>query len=670
MTVRGMEGEAMKNGRGWRSAGSCFEHAVLVVVAVAAAGRMPLAATYHVSPAGSDTAAGSASHPFRTIQRAADEAQAGDTVLVAPGVYRERVAPPRGGEAGRPIVFRSAERHAAVLKGSERWEPNWESHGGEIWSGVVEDELFSDTAHIDAANPFAVPLASTPWGRDGYPEHERHRRGERGGNASADPDVIYTLGQVFVDGAMLRQVPLRRELDATPGTWHYDATAHRLYLHGPAGGPHGRVVEITTRRRIFAPHERGLGHIHVEGFVMEHCGNQYPTDFWVKAAPQWQQAGALGTRGGHHWTIRGNVIRLAQGVGLDLGVEGHPEADLEHGGRPRPASAGHHVVEDNLIVHNGGAGTAGYLARDLVVRRNVVVGNNLLRFHGKKRWESAGIKLHSPHGSLIEANVIVGNHSCPGLWLDQGAGNGTRIVDNAIVGHDTGLDIEIGRGRDAVATGNVIADNGVGIAFREAGGVRVIDNLIVSRSGTAVKNANDPKRPGDWTSGPIQVTGNVIAGAMLVAVVPPGSGRSEARSFDGNVYAPSAEVEPPFFIAGSGRMGFRDWRQYWLELNGPEGSDGRSVVASGFACSLDRRSGVATFTPGFDREAWRNATGLRDAAAPPRFADGAFQEFATGCDTIRLWPADISVVFPDPWAVPPGLTPAAAGPIVSSGTTP
>lgn len=344
-----------------------------------------VAETLHVSPSGDDAAAGTAAAPFRTVQRAAEAAQPGDTVLVAPGIYRERVAPPRGGVAGKPIVFRSVERHRAVIKGSDEWRPRWRHETGSIWSGEVDPAMFTDTSHVDGANPFEIPLSSTPWGREGRPEHERHLRKEHGGVPGADPDLVYSLGQVFVDGVLLRQAATRPEVEAQPGAWWYDRGRRQLVVHftgdGPKqGGPDGRLVEIATRRRIFAPHERGLGHIEIDGFVFEHCGNQYPTNFWMEQHPAWQQAGAVGTRCGHHWTIRHNIIRLAGSVGLDLGKEGHPTTDLETGGRRQPGGVGHHMVEDNWILDNGCAGTAGYLATNLVLRRNVVMGNNRLRF--------------------------------------------------------------------------------------------------------------------------------------------------------------------------------------------------------------------------------------------------------------------------------------------------
>jgi len=80
-----------------------------------------LAATYYVSPSGSDSWNGSSSTPFRSIQRAADIVNPGDTVIVKPGAYTGGSSYifklSRSGAASQPIVFKSETKWGAVLDG-------------------------------------------------------------------------------------------------------------------------------------------------------------------------------------------------------------------------------------------------------------------------------------------------------------------------------------------------------------------------------------------------------------------------------------------------------------------------------------------------------------------------------------------------------------------------
>jgi hypothetical protein len=69
----------------------------------------------HVSLQGNDSAEGTASAPWKTIQHACDQAKAGDTILVAPGLYKEKVIVERSGTAGRPIVLKGEP--GAIISG-------------------------------------------------------------------------------------------------------------------------------------------------------------------------------------------------------------------------------------------------------------------------------------------------------------------------------------------------------------------------------------------------------------------------------------------------------------------------------------------------------------------------------------------------------------------------
>ena len=103
--------------------------------------------------------------PFQTISQAAAPAEPGDEVLVGPGVYRERVNPPRGGSGpdGR-IVYRSEVPGGAVITGAEPLG-QWEHYQGDVWVTRVDNQIFGDynpyTTCIQGDRYFALPSLHT-----------------------------------------------------------------------------------------------------------------------------------------------------------------------------------------------------------------------------------------------------------------------------------------------------------------------------------------------------------------------------------------------------------------------------------------------------------------------------------------------------------------------------
>ena len=91
---------------------SCSAVALIAAPAASAAGCDRVA-----SPAGSDTAAGSAAAPFRSAQKLVDSLTAGQTGCLRAGTYTQNVKVSRGGSASAPVVLRSWPTEKATLVG-------------------------------------------------------------------------------------------------------------------------------------------------------------------------------------------------------------------------------------------------------------------------------------------------------------------------------------------------------------------------------------------------------------------------------------------------------------------------------------------------------------------------------------------------------------------------
>lgn len=598
--------------------------------------------TYYVSASeGDDHNDGSYVAPFKTIQKGADSAYPGDTIYVLEGVYRERVAPPRGGSSGSPIVYMAEPGKEVYIKGSDLWSPSWSNVSGRVYSAVPPDSIFNDDVYVDHKNPFMIPVSSTPYGLEGRPEYNR-------GVAGADAGLVLRIGQVFVDGCLLTQKGYLSDVYNEENSWYVDTTSLTIYIHFPDYRPERHEVEISTRRRIFAPHLRQLGYIEVNGFILEHCGNQYPTNFWSEEENQ--QAGALGTRSGHHWTIKNNIIRFAHGPGLDFGNEGGQYQDLEVGSNGDAWNSGYHVIDSNYITNNGAGGTAAYFPRNVRFTNNVVQHNNNLHFDGYKRWETAGVKMHGPSKAIISNNLIRDNYSGWGLWLDQGSGNNTRVQGNLIIGHEIGFDLEIGNAYSdkLIFDNNVLINNDIGIGSRESGGVTTLNNIIINSVDYGLENTVDSTRVGGWESDYHHHYNNIfLNNTKHVGVVAPDYYRTADRRFEYNVYDGADSADLFEIYHGTSVTNFSDWKSAWSAYNGGDDwtYDSSSILTDSISYLFNLSTFELTIVANLDFDSLNilqhdslnidffGETIPSDSTAIP----GPFQDLVQGSNVFDLW---------------------------------
>jgi parallel beta-helix repeat protein len=415
-------------------------------------------------PNAADHNPGTDAYPFATINKAAILAEPGDTVLVYSGVYRERIAPARSGTAEQPILYRVAPQQQVYVKGSDLWNPAWEDMGDHIYYGALDPTAFETV--LDPAygfgekksifNPYARALRKAPHG------------------------LKLSLGQLFVNGEQLLEVDRLEHLQRIPGSWMVREDRSGLMVHFPdSKAPQDvELIELTTRSRVFAPYQRGLSYIQIDGFHFEHGATNFPDLFWAKNGSP--QAGIVGCRGGNHWTITNCTIRYGKSLGLDIGSEG--PIDYDGLDQPPAEGSGYHLIRNNHISDNGCGGMAGINSHGTRIIGNIIERNNNL---GYTSPEIGGIKLHFFIGGLIEGNLIQDNYAY-GIWLDNEWHN-SRVTRNVILANEkAGIFMELGYGPiliDNNVIGHTLAYSGFGLYSHDAAGITFAHNLVFFNAG-------------------------------------------------------------------------------------------------------------------------------------------------------------------------------------------
>ncbi len=384
-----------------------------------------MGATYFVDqhhPAAEDRNDGSESKPWKTIDRAARGAQAGDTILIQSGIYREKVTIAASGTAEKPIRFQAAPMADVVVTGADLLS-RWQRENG-------------------TRNIFSTPWLHhfIDWSKThAHPDDDFHR-------------LIGRCEQVFVLGSPLRQVLKHDEL--AMGTFFADLEAKRLYIWTPNDRDPGKIpgtIEASSRdllwdckgdyvqtcglhfRYAANPAQHGAGvfsgnHDEVEDCTFEQTngvGASFTgTDIIVRRCT-FQDNGQMG-----FGAARAHRLLLSECIICNNNVKGF-DRNWEAGGDKivltRGAviercqflrNRGHGIwfdigneqceVRNCLIADNQDAGIFDEISFGLHAHDNVVVRNGLANTPGM--WgASGGICLSSSPNSVIERNLLIAN---------------------------------------------------------------------------------------------------------------------------------------------------------------------------------------------------------------------------------------------------------------------
>lgn len=422
--------------------------------------------TFYVAqgqPGASDENPGTEDRPWKTIGRAARTLEPGDRVIVHEGMYREWVAPERGGAGpGNMIVYQAAPGETVVLSGSEPLSGDWTP------SAVADEPAVEKAWMIDlpveklgAYNPFAeinvTPMLMTFFGatakRQGWDQ----------------PPYSLPRGLVFQDGRRLRQVAERRELADSAGTYWVEPGGKRVHVWPfDDRNPGDATFEISARPFAFSPKQAGLGFIRVDGFIIQHVANCFPMP----------QQGAISTKQGHHWIIANNVIRQVNALGLDYGWRQTYMPQTVPPDTPALAGVGT-IVRRNTFRECGVCSMQGLGMVCGLIEDNWV--EDCCWHDVEKLWEAAAMKLHWDKHVLIRRNVVHRTTGAPGIWVDHSNTN-CRVTENVVVGVRSanygGIFFEASYKPNLIDRNIVWGCEAHGVYQHNCGDLTIVNNLI------------------------------------------------------------------------------------------------------------------------------------------------------------------------------------------------
>jgi hypothetical protein len=249
--------------------------ALLIGALAVVGGGSPVQAastTYYVSVSGNDSNPGTETQPFRTVQRAANVINAGDTVIVENGTYtgtgvgtacasstvRPVVCLSRGGTSSAWVTFRARNPLAARIDG----QANTSTHGF---------YFLSDANYIRIEGFDVFGMGNPTKGSAGFLIYSGGHDVVIAHNAIHDigrlcTDHIYGMSGVYIQNARVtvegnRIYDIGRfaagESGCSPTTTNYQNHDHGLYINGGNDGdaPGARDIRVSNNR--FSNLQRG-----------------------------------------------------------------------------------------------------------------------------------------------------------------------------------------------------------------------------------------------------------------------------------------------------------------------------------------------------------------------------------------------------------------------------
>lgn len=381
-----------------------------------------VAGSYFVATNGNDTNPGSISQPWRTIQKAANTLQAGDSVFIRAGVYEERVTMAvSGSETGGWIVFTSYQDESVAVDGSSFTVPA--SDNGMI---LIDGQHHLIIQGLELRNYRTAVRYRTPSGIfiTGTSHHirllnnhihhiETNYTGVNGGDAHGiavyGRSATASIHELLIEGNRLNDLKLgSSEALAINGNVEHFRVASNL------------IHDCNNIAFVFIGYEETCPDPALDrarnGVVCDNTAYNI-SSYGNPAYGNEYAAGGIYVDGGRDILIERNTVYQA-----DIGIE----IASEHTGRMTSSI----TVRNNFLYRNNIAGIAmgGYDVDRGGTENCVVVHNTLFENDVQHTWSGELMLQNDIRSTIIKNNIIVANSQSV-LMTNYFTANSDNTVD-------------------------------------------------------------------------------------------------------------------------------------------------------------------------------------------------------------------------------------------------
>ncbi|MBA2508250.1 MAG: right-handed parallel beta-helix repeat-containing protein [Nocardioidaceae bacterium] len=386
------------------------------------------------NPAASDSAAGTATTPLKTIGQAAQRAERNNvagtatTVLIHPGTYRESVDLYYSTKAtAAPLTFEAAPGGPVVMSGSDVWTD---------WRPTGDGEILAHEWAYDWGLS-TMPASWNDWW-----------------SRQTISDVVLRRELVYVDGERMRQVLSLEELRQRTGAYFVSESANKLYLRLPAGADAATAtVEVGVRPRLF--NAQKWRNLTVRGITFQHA-----------VTPM---------NGSSARFLRVSNVLLEDAVFQENswgGLAFQYSKDLE--------------LRNTRMNSNGVKGVNIFKSGNILLDGTQISYNNWRGHWGGFHGWDAGSKIWGARGATVRNHQSVGNLS-HGLWFDTD--NVGVVIENSLLANNLkdGVFLEASQGPFTLRGNTICGNRQDGITDGKADNVTVENNTIFDNTGGQIQ---------------------------------------------------------------------------------------------------------------------------------------------------------------------------------------